>query len=652
MRAKHTIACLLCALWAAAAGCASGPGAGAQNHPQGFDPDKLQAMQQAQEKRRAQALPQPVTRKPAELEARGDQMARHGDWAAALFQFNRAVTLAEGPDKARLRVKMGETSLRLGQYPQAEWLFGQVTEDQAAEPAQAARGWQGLGLALMAQERNARAVEALQKAVEAEPGLWRAHSALGVAFNRLERPEEAARSFRRAIELRPRQAGLHNNLALALTAQGKIRQAEAALRRALSLQPDGRRAHNNLGLILARQGRWEEARRHFVQGAGESEALNNLGCLLSWRGEDGQAYQSFRRAIEARPRFYPLASHHLEQVRHAAPAQEPALVLDFSGFSPPAGANPAPPAPRSQAQEPAPRSQAQEPAPSPAAYPAGQAPAAGSARPDLAHAPAVEPPPEVKARLASAQLGQGVPIGAQGVFAEKDEAHLAEGLRVLPDAPGRRLQGHPGGVLQGIAVGAGGDAGEGHGGQPVFGGQAEGAFIGRGQEPLVFGAAPVDRPHGVDYLLGRELSGGGDDRLAGGAMPDLPALGHDLRPAGAVDGAVHPAPALELAVGRVDHGVNLLAGDVSLHQGQPGAADGGLIHGFASPLAARGQEVEPAGVLHATGQLPGRGAAAEEKVQPARAADGAAGVLVEYQAHQGSDPAVWRGRLSLDVAGR
>jgi Flp pilus assembly protein TadD len=635
MKAKTPLVCLLAVLLglSAAAGCASGPAASGNSQAQAWDPEKLQELQQAQDRRQAQAAPQPVQRTSKELETLGDQMARRGEWAAALFQYNRAVTLAPDADKGRLRVKMGETSLRLDQHPQAEWLFRQVVEDGSPEAKQTALALQGLGLALLAQNRDQEAADASRRAVEAEPRLWRAGSALGVALNRLGRPAEAAEAFRRALELRPRRAGLHNNLALALMARGKPAEAAASLRQALSLEPDNRRAHNNLAVVLARLGRWDEAGRHFVQGAGESEALNNLGCLLSWQGEDQRAFESFRQAIETRPRYYPLASHHLEQVRHAAPRREPAVVLDFSGFSPPAGANPAPPAPRNL------------PAPE------APGPAAGGQPPDLAHAPAVEPPPEARARMASAQLGQGVPIGAQGVVAEKHEADLAEGSGMVFDALGHGPQGDAGGLVQRVAVGPGAEAGKGHRGQAVLRGQIQGAPVGRGQEPLVFGAAAVDRPHGVDYLLGRKLAGGGDDRLAGGAMTDPAALGHDLRAPGAVDGAVHAAPALELAVGRVDHGVNLLAGDVSLHQGQLSVSDGGLVHEGAS-LAARGQEVQPAEVLHAPGQLPGLPAAAEEEVQPAGAADGPAGVLVEYQARQGSDPAIWRGRLTLDVAGR
>ena len=92
-------------------------------------------------------------------------------------------------------------------------------------------------------------------------------------------------------------------------------------------------------------------------------------------------------------------------------------------------------------------------------------------------------------------------------------------------------------------------------------GQFQRAAIGPGQQ-LGLAALPAapDRAHGMDHVLGRQVAGRRDDGRAGGAAVGIlgVGLGHDRRPAAAVDRAVHAAPARQAAVGRVDDRIDLL----------------------------------------------------------------------------------------------
>ena len=97
-------------------------------------------------------------------------------------------------------------------------------------------------------------------------------------------------------------------------------------------------------------------------------------------------------------------------------------------------------------------------------------------------------------------------------------------------------------------------------------------IAGREQLGAVLGTA-VHRTDGVDHPAGRQLSGGSGDRLAGRqtlripAGPQFPALRQNRRAAAAVNRAIDPTPAEQCAVGGIHHCVDVLFGDIALHQG-------------------------------------------------------------------------------------
>jgi hypothetical protein len=73
----------------------------------------------------------------------------------------------------------------------------------------------------------------------------------------------------------------------------------------------------------------------------------------------------------------------------------------------------------------------------------------------------------------------------------------------------------------------------------------------------------VDRPDRVDHPLGCQSAGCRRLRVAGGAAAEFIALGHDGRPARAMDRPIDPAAAGQPVVGGVDDGIDLLDGDVA-----------------------------------------------------------------------------------------
>lgn len=250
----------------------------------------------------------------SDLEAQGDVMAAQGGAYNAINNYRLALKEAKGDSRERLEGKLAGMELSLGRYEVARQGFAKLC---AARPGKAVF-WQGMGLAQMGLGDLAGAEASLTRAVSLDPSLWRAQNLLGVIHNRRRQPRLAMAAFRAALQSRPDNPALYNNLALAQAMAGDLRGSEASLRRALALDPEHKLAANNLGLLLARQGRDDEAFQVFAQSQGVAQAHNNLGVILAWQGRTREAQEQLRLAVQTLPRYYPLATRHLKQLRPEA----------------------------------------------------------------------------------------------------------------------------------------------------------------------------------------------------------------------------------------------------------------------------------------------------------------------------------------------
>jgi CRISPR-associated protein Csy1 len=119
------------------------------------------------------------------------------------------------------------------------------------------------------------------------------------------RLDEAVAAIRKALALQPDYAFGHASLGLLLRDLGDEAAAEASLRTALRLRPDLRSAMVGLAGLLQRQSRLDESAQLYVGAIKLQSAANEwfqLGVVLSERGDDGQAREAFRRALDADPR--------------------------------------------------------------------------------------------------------------------------------------------------------------------------------------------------------------------------------------------------------------------------------------------------------------------------------------------------------------
>ncbi len=130
-----------------------------------------------------------------------------------------------------------------------------------------------------------------------------------------------------------------------------------------------------------------------------------------------------------------------------------------------------------------------------------------------------------------------------------------------------RGHGDLGGLPQGIAIDTRRDGGKGDRTGAHLVGEAQRAAVAGGERRgLACRAAAPDGPHGVDDEARRQVEAVGDHGVTGRALADDPAGRlQALGPGGAVDGAVDATAAPQVAVRRVDDGVDPFGCDVALH---------------------------------------------------------------------------------------
>jgi hypothetical protein len=118
------------------------------------------------------------------------------------------------------------------------------------------------------------------------------------------------------------------------------------------------------------------------------------------------------------------------------------------------------------------------------------------------------------------------------------------------------------------AIGSSGDGREGDRCQPMVEGKIETVRVAqREQAILVVCASAPDRTNGVDHIAGGQAEARCDLRLPGLA-PAKPGAGRaELRPRGAMDGAIDPATAKQGFVGGIHDGINVEGGDVAFDNG-------------------------------------------------------------------------------------
>jgi len=149
-----------------------------------------------------------------------------------------------------------------------------------------------------------------QRAIDRKPDCEGAYNILGRALFSSDRSEQAAQLVERAIEANGDDYNTYIPYANALMLLGRKEEAErvdarliGALERQLELVPDDVRARILLSSKYAGMNRADDAIRHLETAValrpGDSNVLYNAACTYGLLGKKAEAFETFRKAVEA-----------------------------------------------------------------------------------------------------------------------------------------------------------------------------------------------------------------------------------------------------------------------------------------------------------------------------------------------------------------
>jgi Flp pilus assembly protein TadD len=165
----------------------------------------------------------PADTKPADLEKRGNDARKNGNYALAIDLLKRAVDADPKNNMA----------------------------------------WNDLGLAYLDSRQDEDAIKSFQKQIEVNPYHPYAYNNLGRIYLRQRKYEEAIKWFNKQLEIDPLDKYAHANLGLANLEQEKYMEAVPELEKAASLTPDNAEAQVRLGEAYLNAGQDEKAMTAF-----------------------------------------------------------------------------------------------------------------------------------------------------------------------------------------------------------------------------------------------------------------------------------------------------------------------------------------------------------------------------------------------------
>ncbi|GAA4459970.1 hypothetical protein GCM10023189_34390 [Nibrella saemangeumensis] len=170
----------------------------------------------------------------------------------------------------------------------------------------------GQARTLMQQGKHREAIQALNKAIEADDDNVEAFNMRGVAYFELKEYANAQLDYEQAIKLKPDFYRPYYNRALLRTAQSNTDAALKDYSEAIRLAPDTSRAvgaeiYLNRGQVFAAQQQTLAALNDFNKAIElnprNALALYNRGNLLFQQKQLELAVADFQRAVEADPKF-------------------------------------------------------------------------------------------------------------------------------------------------------------------------------------------------------------------------------------------------------------------------------------------------------------------------------------------------------------
>ena len=227
----------------------------------------------------------------------------------ALYMYVEAAKLDPADDESMYRI--GAIHERRGNVELASRAYARAVEIGPAH----ALALQGLGRRSFDARDMDSAAPLLERAVAADPGLWRAHNMLGVIADMRNDYAAAVEHYSTALALQPQSPAIFNNRGYSKYLAGDLEGAEADFRAAVELDADYERAWQNLGLLYARERQYTMAIGTLSRTAERHVALNDVGYIAMLDGDYVAAERLFAEAVRISPRYYKTAVDNLAELR-------------------------------------------------------------------------------------------------------------------------------------------------------------------------------------------------------------------------------------------------------------------------------------------------------------------------------------------------
>ncbi len=197
----------------------------------------------------------------------------------------------------------GEIAFREGRYDDAFEIFTVWTEENSDTPW----GHYMKGLSALRASRLVEAEDGFGEALAQDPRHVKSLRNVTRLYLQTDRVEEAFGDIQFAIEIEPESGESYRLLAITQDRLGLLEDAIESYQHALTLDPEDAWSMNNLGLIHIQRQEFDKAVAPLARATQLREDVpvfyNNLGVALERTGYEGDAAQSFRRAIELDPDY-------------------------------------------------------------------------------------------------------------------------------------------------------------------------------------------------------------------------------------------------------------------------------------------------------------------------------------------------------------
>ena len=151
------------------------------------------------------------------------------------------------------------------------------------------------------------ALQAANRALEADPQLEPAYITLGRVHNSTGQYEVAIEEFERALHLAPRDADAIQGMAQAYQRLGRNQEAESMFLRATALQPDSWAGYLRLANFYYNVRRYPEAEKQYRRvlelAPDNAAAYTNLGTVLTNENRFGEARTVLEKAVALNPTY-------------------------------------------------------------------------------------------------------------------------------------------------------------------------------------------------------------------------------------------------------------------------------------------------------------------------------------------------------------